>query len=103
MKNLSTKLLWALVIIAAVIALFGLEHSINLLVSRAYGGEWNPSKHQEFVIKDSRGVRVGKVVTDHVRGGYKIQDQWGVTKGRIKSDNDFLTSDRYDLRIERRK
>lgn len=42
-------------------------------------------KHEEYVIKDNRGVRIGRIVTDHVRGGYKIQNNYGVTKSRIKA------------------
>ena len=58
---------------------------------------------QEFTVKDKRGVRIGKIVTDHVRGGYKIQDTYGITRGRIETNKGSLTSDRYNTYIERKR
>ena len=71
-----------------------------LALSAMLGREANGGarKHEEYVIKDNRGVRIGRVVTDHVRGGYKLQNNYGVTKSRIKTNR--LPS---KLTIERKK
>lgn len=53
-------------------------------LNSANGREHKKAVYESFVIKDKRGVRTGRIVTDFVRGGYKIQNNYGVTIGRIK-------------------
>lgn len=81
----------------------------SFTAGRVYGQEYDPCgswcespKHEEYTIKDNYGRRTGKIVTDHVGGGYKIQDTYGVTRGRIESnDSDFFNSDSYKVERNR--
>ena len=73
-------------------------------VNNAYGYEYKPVQIDKgYTIRDKDNIRRGTITRDRRNGGYTVRDRDGIRQGKIDTGNELLTSDRYNIRIEKQR
>lgn len=95
--------------IPSYIALFLAILVFILFMEHARGEEYDPcgtwclKTDKGYTIRDRDNIRRGTITRDRRNGGYVIRDRDGIRRGKIDTGNDLLTSDRYNIQIEKRR